>query len=184
MTAERMGDSTCTVLVTEMMTQGLEPHDRVRLFHGVLQAMVEITRPHALSFTHTQQIVSGDAYLASCSREPIQRLGALNVRFYNISNSDSDDMIMDTRGLDEIGLHDLQCHFRGLDPNEVSHVLLNTGLYVFENGAVIESGQTIAGTGPDSKWGCQFEESLLEPVRELLDLNPGAPYAAGGREAD
>ncbi len=89
---------------------------------------------------------------------------------------------MDTRGLEEIGLHDLQCHFRGLNPNEISRVLYNTGVYIFENGAVIESGQTVMGIEPDSRWKCQFEDSLLEPTRELLDINPGSPFAAGGRE--
>ena len=178
---ERIASCTSSRLVTEMMSRLLEPFERIRLFHGVLQAFAEIAKPHAIVFNHSQQIVSGDEYLESCSADPIQRLGSLNVRFYNISNSESDDMIMDLRGLDEIGLHDLQCHFRDLDPNEVSQVLFNTGLYIFENGPVIESGQTVAGTTPDSKWQCQFENSLLEPQRELLDLNPGAPYAAGER---
>ncbi|WP_442511537.1 DUF4261 domain-containing protein [Novipirellula sp. SH528] len=179
--AERIRASKCSRLVTELMAGGLEPAERIRLFHGVLQAFVEVTEPQAIAFGHSQQIVAADAYLKSCSMAPIQRLGSLNVRFFSISNSDAKDMIMDTRGLDEIGLHDLQCHFRGLDPNKVSQLLLDTGLYIFENGSVIESGQTVAGTEPDSKWGCQFEDSLLEPKRELLDLNPGAPYAAGGR---
>jgi hypothetical protein len=39
----------------------------------------------------------------------------------------------------------------------------------------------VAGIQPGSKWRCQFENSLLEPKRELLDLNPGEPYAAGKR---
>ena len=179
--AERIASSTTSRLVTEMMSRNLEPIERIRLFHGVLQAFAEITQPHAIVFSHSQQVVAGDAYLKSCSDDPIQRLGSLNVRFFNISNSDTDDVIMDVRGLDEIGLHDLQCHFRDLDPNAVSRVLFNTGLYIFENGPVIESGQTVAGTEPNSKWLCQFENSLLEPQRELLDLNPGSPFAAGGR---
>lgn len=51
----------------------------------------------------------------------------------------------------------------------------------FEKGAAIESGQTVKGIQPDSKWGCQFEDSLLEPKRELLDINLGKRYAAGNR---
>ncbi len=178
---ERIAACTTSCLVTEMMARTLEPAERIRLFHGVLQAFVEMTKPHAIVFGHSQQIVSPEAYLESCSDDPIQRIGSLNVRFFNISNADADDMLMDTRGLDEIGLHDLQCHFRDLDPNSVSQILYNTALYVFENGPVIESGQTIAGVVPDSKWACQFEESLLEPQREILDLNPGSSFAAGGR---
>lgn len=90
-------------------------------------------------------------------------------------------MVMDTRGLQEIGLHDLQCHYRDLDPNDVSRLLYNSAVYIFENGPVIESGNTIEGHTPGSKWICQFENSLIEPNREILDLNPGSPYSAGSR---
>jgi hypothetical protein len=169
-----------TLLVTEMMARMLEPADRVHLFHGVLQAVVEETRPNGLVFKHSQQVIAPSEYLAATERPPINRPGSLNVRFFKISNSGG-DMIMDTRGLHEIGLHDLQCHFRDLAPNEVSRVLFNTAFYIFENGPVIESGNTVTGVGDDSKWVCQFENALLEPEREVLDLNPGAPYAAGGR---
>ena len=180
--AARIESSKCAVLITEMLADGLEPADRIRLFHGVLQAFVEITQPNAIVFKHSQQIAYPLAYLESCEKDPIERLGSLNVRFFSISNSETKDMLMDTRGLDEIGLHDLQVHFRDLDPNDVSKLLFSTAKYIFENGAVIDSGQTLAGTVPGSEWGCQFEESLVEPKREILDLNPGPPHAAGKRE--
>jgi hypothetical protein len=163
-----------------MMARLLPPQDRVSLFHGVLRAMIELANPDALVFKHSQQVIEPADYLAACGQEPIVRPGSLNVRFFNISNSDG-DMLMDTRGLTEIGLHDLQCHFRELDPKSVAGVLFETAVYIFEKGPVIESGQTVAGIEPDSKWRCQFENSLLEPKREVLDLNPGKLYAAGNR---
>jgi hypothetical protein len=171
-----LSTSNHTILVTEMMARSLPAPDRVHLFHGVLQAVIELTKPIALVFKHSQQVVQPRAYLDNAGDVPILRPGSLNVRFFNISNS-SGDMLMDTRGLSEIGLHDLQCHFRDLDPNEVS-ALFNTDL--FENGPVIESGNTVAEEG--AKWICQFEDALVPPEREVLDLNPGPPYAAGGRE--
>lgn len=169
-----------TRLVTEMMAQPLPPQVRISLFHGVLRALIEVTAPDALVFKHSQQVVAPADYLAACSEDPIFRPGSLNVRFFNISNS-AGDMVMDTRGLEELGLHDLQCHFRDLDPTEVARVLYNTAVYIFDKGPVIESGQTVAGIQPGSKWRCQFENSLLEPKREVLDLNPGKPYAAAKR---
>lgn len=54
-------------------------------------------------------------------------------------------------------------------------------IYLFGNGPVIESGQTVAGVGDGSLWGCRLEESLPEPKREVPDLNPGEPFAAGRR---
>ncbi|MEO0476408.1 MAG: DUF4261 domain-containing protein, partial [Planctomycetota bacterium] len=64
----------------------------------------------------------------------------------------------------------------------VANVLFNTGVYIFQNGPVIESGQTVQGTEPGSKWRCQFERSPIKPERDVLDLDPGPPYAAGRRE--
>ena len=170
-----------TLLVIEMMAKSVDPTQRIRLFHGVLQATIEVTQPDALVFKHSQQVVQPNVYLAAVNEDPIMRPGAMNVRFFNITNSDG-DMLMDTRGLNEIGLHDLQCHFHDCDPNDVSNLLFNTAIYIFENGAVIESGNTVAGIEADSKWICQFEDSLLEPKRELLDLNPGFQYASGNRK--
>ncbi len=168
-------------LVTEMMARFLPPKDRVVLFHGALQAMIEVTHPDALVFQHSQEVIEPAVYLKSCDKEPILRTRFTQCPFFRISDSDG-EMLMDTRGLTEIGLHDFQCHFRDLDPTEVARVLLDTAIYVFQNGPVIESGQTVAGIQPESKWLCQFENALVEPEREVLDLNPGEPYAAGKRE--
>jgi hypothetical protein len=46
---------------------------------------------------------------------------------------------------------------------------------------MIESGHTIVGIDPNSKWTCQPERSLADPGRTVIDLNPGHPYAAGRR---
>jgi len=179
--ADTLALSRHTILVTEMMAQQLPTGDRVRLFHGVLQVVIEVTKPIALVFKHTQQVVRPAEYLECADDAPIFRPGSMNVRFFNIANS-AGDMLMDTRGLSEIGLHDLQCHFQGLAPNDVSRLLFNSAIYLFENGPVIESGNTIAGIDEGSKWVCQFENALVGPEREVLDLNPGAPFAAGGRQ--
>lgn len=174
-----IGGMTSVSLVSEMFARTLEPMDRVMLFHGVLQAVVELTRPVALVFLHSQQIVSAADYLDGCGSEPFYRAGSLNVRLFRIE--DSGDMIMDTRGLSELGLHDLQCHFRKLDPQDVSRVLHGIAAYILENGPVIKSGETVEGISERDKWRCQFEKAILPPERDVLDLNPGKKFAAGNR---
>ena len=177
-----VNDARHSLMLTEFMSQGLEPKERLHLFHGTLQACIEKTNPIGMSFKHSCQIVDPETYLNQCSYEPAQRAGSINIRFFNISNTGDGDSIMESRGLEEIGLHDLQCHYRRLDPNEVAANLMNLALYLVDNGPVIESGHTVAGTEEGSIWQAQFEESLLDPKREVLDLNPGSPYAAGGRQ--
>lgn len=106
--------------------------------------------------------------------------GVVNVRLFRIEN-DPGVTVMDTIGLHCLGLPDLQCHFRDLDPGAMARVLYDTAAYVFENGDVIEDGHTVAGVGGDEHWRCQHEDALVEPRREVLDIDPGDPFAAGGR---
>jgi Domain of unknown function (DUF4261) len=178
--AELLLECRSACAVTEMMSRQLLPQDRAMIYHGVLQAMIELTNPHALVFKHSQQVIEPKSYLDASDKHVGLRPGSINVRLFNISNSDG-DMVMDTRGLTDVGLHDLQCHFRELEPNSVAGVLFNTASYIFQHGPVIESGHTVAGVEQGSKWRCQFEDALLEPKREVLDLNPGEPYSAGNR---
>ena len=72
-------------------------------------------------------------------------------------------------------------HYQGLDPNQVAHLLHSLAMYLLDNGDVIEPGHTIPGTAPDSAWECTFEEALVDPKREVLDLNPGPVHAGGDR---
>lgn len=49
----------------------------------------------------------------------------------------------------------------------------------------IETGDTIDGIPDGSaqpeRWICRYEESLIQPVREVLDIDTGM-YAAGNRQ--
>jgi hypothetical protein len=90
-------------------------------------------------------------------------------------------MVMDSLGLAALGLPDLQCHFRGLDCNAIAGLLHNLGIYLFENGDVIEDGHTIDGIAANQRWRCQHEMSLIGPERAVLDIDPGQPFAAGNR---
>ena len=57
--------------------------------------------------------------------------------------------------------------------------------YIFEHDNPIDDGQTIAGLengdmNPDIKWNVQYEDSLIQPVRTVIDINMGE-YASGTR---
>ena len=57
--------------------------------------------------------------------------------------------------------------------------------YIFEHDNPIDDGQTIAGLedgdmNPDIKWAVQYEDSLIQPVRTVIDINMGE-YASGTR---
>jgi hypothetical protein len=179
--AEVIAQAKFDFAITEFMAGTLDPDIRLKLFHAAIQAATEIFKPTALVFQHSCEVVDPQAYLSACSQPPELRPGTINVRFFNISN-DEKSMIMDSRGLEEIGLPDLQCHYKGMNPNDISKIIYNTAVYIIQNGPVIETGQTITGRTEDEMWVCRYEDSLIKPTRALLDIDPGTTFAAGNRE--
>lgn len=179
--------ATCghSCLFSDMMSAALPQQQRRHLLAEGLLAVLECLKVDAIYFVETQQFMSPAHLFAELNTPPQlanPTAGFLNVRFFNVANSPG-DMVMDTLGLASFGLTDLQLHFHGLEPNDAARVLHTTASYVFERGDVIENGHTIQGRVPDERWACRQEESLLEPKRSILDINPGTPFAAGRRAA-
>ncbi|MGI3782350.1 MAG: DUF4261 domain-containing protein, partial [Janthinobacterium lividum] len=141
---------------------------------GTVAALTAATGPVALGWP-TSQRVTDPAARAS------DGLGGLvNVRLFAVSD-DEDELVMDTRGLAPLGLPDLQMHFRDLEPSRLAALLYATAAYLLEAGDVIADGNTISGLEGDEHWRCEHEDALVPPVRTVLDIDPGDPYAAGRR---
>ena len=148
------------------------------LLRGVLETVSGV----AIHWTRSGRVVDPRVWVQEFDRgDPTQRFfaGAINVRMFNLQPSG--DVVMDTLGLGALGLPDLQCHFRNLDRQAVARLLYNTGWYVFSNGDVIADGHTIDSFAPGARWRCRHEDALVPPAREVLDLDPGPPHAAGNR---
>jgi hypothetical protein len=181
---ELVASATHGVLVTDLMARGLPYRERLSLFLDALEAIVTTLPCKAIHWRQSQQVTTAASFLES-RRDTEQHLllgGPLNVRFYNVSNSAvSGESIVDTVGLSVFGLPDIQCHFHGLDVNRLVALLYNLAIYVFENPEAIDSGHTVEGIEPGSRWRCQYEDSMVPPERPVLDLNPGPDHAAGGR---
>lgn len=172
------------VWVSDLMAGGLPPKDRLGLFLDALAGILEVVPCRAIHWRTSQQVLSPKAFLSARKGASGQVLfaGPLNVRFFNISNGRiPGEKVTDTMGLAVLGLPDLQCHFHGLEVDDVVRLLYNLGLYIFDNGDVIEDGHTVTGVRGDERWRCQHEDALVAPSRVVLDINPGPEFAAGGR---
>jgi hypothetical protein len=160
------------------------------LFERVLVAILNAYPCLAIHWQPTQQFVEPQQFLSAVKEAGglVFVPGPINVRLFRIVSEDeataepsAGDILMDTLGLAALGLSDLQCHFTGLDPEAVSRVLYNTGIYAMEHGDVIEADHTVQGIRPDEKWLCHREPSLALPERTVIDLDPGPPYSARAR---
>ncbi len=109
------------------------------------------------------------------------------MRFFNIPQSN--EFIVDTVGLYAIGLSDVQFNFnaKGLKPSKVADLAYRLAWYVLNTDDMpIKDGDTIDGIdengmmNPKVQWTCRYEDSLVEPLRPVLDVAAGK-YAAGYR---
>lgn len=180
--AERHTD---ILLVTDLMASGLPPLERIRLFHSALLAVLDVVGENALviRWLRAQRLINPAAYQSMNLDQPTDLMGfATNIRMFRVEGRAPGETVMDTMGMSAFGLPDLQCHFTGLHPADVAPLLYNIAFYLFENGDIIEDGNTIPGIGdPNAQWVCQHEMALIGPKRPVLDIYPSVPYAAGER---
>ncbi len=180
------------LMVADWNAGSLDRMQRLMLFENVLVSVLRRYPPLAIHWQPTQQFVDPLAFLKAFDEAGglVLLPGAINVRMFRFERetakqtplaSDEEEIFMDTLGLAALGLRDLQCHFRGLDPQAVSRVLYNTSLYLFERGPVIDEGDTIPGIPPERRWMCRARRSWSLPDRDVLDLEPGGEHAPPAR---
>ncbi len=110
----------------------------------------------------------------------------VNARFFRITGTEN-DMVVDTIGFYTFMAADVQMHFHGLTPDHVVNYVYNIADYQFENEFPIKSGDTVDSLDENGKmnwepqWKAQYENSLIDPQRTVLDVNCGQ-YAAGNRQ--
>lgn len=170
------------VLVTDLMAIGLEYKKRVELFQKALYAIVELITCEGINFHIAEQVISREDYLENnpLNDEYDPLFGILNVRLFKIEGQ-KNEYIMDTLGLSSIGLCDLQCHFKNLDPSEISNILYSYGYYIFDNQNAVDNMTTIEGISKKDKWKCRHEVALVKPERVVLDINPGKEFSSKNR---
>jgi len=174
------------VLATDMLAAGLPAKERAELDMNFLEAVVTLYPECEAVYFPT----CGKLFMADDVRN--HRIPAknrfiyfgVNVRFFNIQ--DTNDMLVDTLGMSTLFLPDIQYHFHDMDPDQVVNHAYTIASYILENDNPIQSGDVLDGIADgnicmDVQWKCQYENALIQPAREVLDVNMGE-YAAGNRE--
>ncbi len=168
------------VAIFDMMSSLLEYKDRCEMLMDWLEVALEIyPNCKAVWVKSAGKLLLPEQILNSeILKEDRFLHSGVNIRFFNIQGTE--DSVIDTLGLYAIGLPDVQYHFHGVDPNKIVSHAFDVAHYTYVANAPINDGETIGGFEEDSRWKCQYEDSLIQPVRVVLDICAGE-YASGTR---
>jgi hypothetical protein len=163
------------------LTEELPAAERLNAFVARVAAAAAAHACVAVWWKPADRLVS-PAALAVAARDQEPLAVAINLRLFHVETGKPDERVLDSVGLDALGLPDVQCHFRGgLDPALVASVMAELAQYLYDEGDVIGDDDTVAG--PDeTRWACRREEALVDPPREVIDVSPPAPYGARSDE--
>jgi hypothetical protein len=179
-----------SIVVTDMLATNLDPRLRLGLFQRVLDGVLEVMPCTAIHWIPSQQMVDPATFREAMTRgeysNPLH--GAINVRLFQIAGygpapvpGGTGDSLMDTMGLSAFGLTDVQCHFRNLEHEEVARLLYGMAYQAFQNPDAPRDDEYAPGIGQNPLWKCSLERALQPPDRDVIDLDPGAPFSAGSR---
>ncbi len=173
------------VIATDMMARVLPYKDRAQLAMDYMEALVELyPLCKAVFFQNSGKMYTREEIINHNIPKKDRFIHfAVNVRFFNIEGTE--EMLVDTLGMDTLFLPDLQYHFKEMDPNWVVNHAYNVLSYIYDNDCTFKSGDTVDGVvdgkmSMDVQWKCQFEDSLIQPKRPLLDIEMGE-FAGGNR---
>lgn len=176
------------VVVHAMLSDALSYTEQAELFISQLDAAVEMYPTcEAIYVTGSGKLTPTAKFLSDRQWDTGARFinAAVNVRFFNIEGTG--DMLIDSLGMYTLALPDVQMHFRNLDPNDVVRYVYNILDYQYENDFPIDNNDSLDGIGADGnisidvQWRARYEDSLVQPLRPVLDINCGE-FAAGTRE--
>ena len=173
------------VVAVDMLSAFMDYKDRTEMLMDFTEALVEAyTTCEAVFFDRSGKMFTRQAILENkIPRKDRFICFAVNVRFFNIDGSN--DMLIDSLGMSEVNMPDVQYHFHDIDPDAVVNHAYNVLSYIYENNCPIESGETIDGLkngtmSREIQWICNYEESLIQPARTVLDINT-LEFASGTR---
>lgn len=173
------------VVANDMLASGLDHKERAEMLVNFIEALVEMYPTcKAVVIENSKKMFTRED-IVNCDVQKDLRFihYAVNVRSFNVDGTN--DKIVDTIGMSTLYLPDLQYHFTGMDTQDVVNHAYNLLSYIYDNKNPIESGNTVDGIkygeiNMDEQWVVQYEESLIQPIREVLDVNMGE-HAAGVR---
>ena len=176
-----------SITAVDVLAGGLSAQERADLEMDYLSALLELFPDcRAVLFENSKKLITAQAIRdRSLPDGSMFTYFAVNIRFFKVQGTD--DMLIDTLGMDTVFMPDLQYHFHGADPNHVVRHAYNLLCYILDNNCPIEQDDTVDGFDANGKlsagiqWRCSYEQALVAPSREVIDIRMGE-LSSGDRE--
>jgi hypothetical protein len=160
--AAAMAAVRCTVTVTEIFGTSFAPANRVRAFTAVVRGLAAATAPVAVwwpsSIVATPPAALPDRLLA----------GLVNVRVFNVAGNPG-LLVMDTLGLAQLGLPDIECVYSGLPEEHMAGYLSAIAEYLVA-GNPVRAGGSVQGLTRDQRWRVGTGTASVGPDRQVLQI--------------
>ncbi len=166
------------IIATDMLAGALPIQERANLDMDFLEALAELF-PDCEAFYFQN---CGKMFLAKEVRNHqfsglsrFIRFG-VNARYFNVNGTE--DKLIDTIGMGTLFLPDFQYHFHDMNPNWVVNHAYNMASYILEHENSAKDSGIIMGLMQDKitkevQWQYRRRKSLVQPVRDVLDVNTG-----------
>jgi hypothetical protein len=176
-----------TIIVNTTLGRALSYQDQAEILLGQVDAALECY-PECIGVYALQsgKLITPEMFQNakkySLSSRFVQMF--VNARFFNIP--EADEMLVDTLGFYVFGGADVQVHFKKMNPDHIVNYVYDVAVYQFDNEFPIKSGETIGSIDEEGnmqsnpKWSVQYEDSMVDPMRTVLDICCGE-FAGGNR---
>ena len=172
------------IIAADSFTSDMNYKKRAEMLMEYVEGLVELF-PECIGvlFQPSGKMFSRDQIANnSISKEDKFVYFVVNARCFYINE---DEAVIDTMGLGILGLPDIQYHFGGIDPAEIAYHAYIIASFIYNNNNPVNENDSVDGIkngefDPDTEWKCRYEESLIQPVRTVIDINTGE-YARGVR---
>jgi hypothetical protein len=156
------------LLVVDRRASAIPYKNRMRIFRDGLLAVVGRAAPLAVFWRPAAKLVN-PAALGGPKPDPLRELVGLRLL---PAPGGGASMMLDTVGLAPLGLPDLECPVKGVDPAGTEPFLLSLARYLYDLGDVIPDGRVLKGPDGKTRYACVRAPSAHLPARTVLSLRP------------
>ncbi len=160
------------VLLTEKQIGTLAYKERTEVFIDFVIASIEVLRPDVIYSKNAEKLLEPRDVLGCRSvSDPDILHPFTNIRMFKVADSEQGEILMDTIGLDSLGLPDLEIIFHNQNPAKIAELLLRYCYFIYDIGDVVQHGEYLEGLNPGERWKCERRKAMLDPERVVLHVS-------------